>query len=169
MRFDAPRRARAFLDAMVSDNLDIGRPNSVEMIFHSPSTTGRRPALGCTAKTKVVTRGVTVNAFHKHSRIKPSFKDGRALRIETVVNSPNGLRTRARAVIRRLLDSERTGRRLRPYESSLRADRDADDGRRRPRGRPRCGCQILRPWHCWASTDAPCTASDSPTGASAAR
>ena len=39
-------------------------------------------------KTKVVTRGVdvTVNAFYKHSRIKQYLKDGRALRIETVIN-----------------------------------------------------------------------------------
>ena len=41
----------------------------------------------CVAKTKIVTRGtdVTVNAFYKNSRIKQYLKDGRALRIETVV------------------------------------------------------------------------------------
>ena len=44
-------------------------------------------------KTKVVTRGVdvTVNAFYKHSRIKQYLKDGRALRIETVVNYTHDL------------------------------------------------------------------------------
>ena len=44
-------------------------------------------------KTKVVTRGteVTINAFYKHSRIKQYLKDGRALRIETVINAPNDL------------------------------------------------------------------------------
>ena len=44
-------------------------------------------------KTKVVTRDtdVTVNVFYKHSRIKQYLKDGRALRIETVVNSPDDL------------------------------------------------------------------------------
>jgi hypothetical protein len=64
---------------------------------------------------------VTVNAFYKSSRIKQYLKDGRALRIETVVNSPDDLRchrrpphlvelqTRARAVNRRLLDTERVG------------------------------------------------------------
>ena len=74
-------------------------------------------------KTKIVTRdtGVTVNAFYKHSRIKQYLKDGRALRIETVINSPDDLRchrrlahldelqAKARDVNRRLLDTERVG------------------------------------------------------------
>ena len=35
--------------------------------------------------------GVTINAFWRHSRVKQYLKDGRALRIETVVNSPDDL------------------------------------------------------------------------------
>ena len=31
--FDAPRQARAFFEALVADNLDIGRPDHVELIF----------------------------------------------------------------------------------------------------------------------------------------
>ncbi len=122
--FDAPRRARAFFEALVTDNLDIGRPDSVELIFTGPRhRRGRRVTLGCTPRTSVVTRDteVTVNAFFKHSRVKQYLKDGRALRIETVVNSPDDLRchrrlqhldqlqTNARAVNRRLLDTERVG------------------------------------------------------------
>jgi hypothetical protein len=74
-------------------------------------------------KTKVVTRDtdVTINVFFKHSRIKQYLKDGRALRIETVINSPNDLRchrrlrhvdelqAKARDVNARLLDTERVG------------------------------------------------------------
>src|SRR5207247_3735368 len=74
-------------------------------------------------KTKVVTRDteVTINAFFKQSRVKQYLKDGRALRIETVVNSPDDLRchrrlqhldqlqAKARDVNRRLLDTERVG------------------------------------------------------------
>lgn len=73
--------------------------------------------------TKVVTRDteVTMNTFYKHSRIKQYLKDGRALRIETVVNSPTDLgchrrlehldelQTKARAINARLLDTERVG------------------------------------------------------------
>jgi len=51
--FDAPRRSRSFFEALVVDNLDIGRPDSVELIFTGPtaarspiqnSTVSRRPA-----------------------------------------------------------------------------------------------------------------------------
>jgi hypothetical protein len=122
--FDAPRRARAFVEALIVDNLDIGRPDTVELIFAGPpKRTGRPVELGCTPKTKVVTRDtdVTMNAFFKHSRVKQYLKQGRALRIETVVNCPDDLRchrrlqnldelqTKARAVNRRLLDTERVG------------------------------------------------------------
>ena len=123
--FDAPRRARAFFEALVVDNLDIGRPDNVELIFTGPPhRRGRRPVkLDCAPKTSIVTRDtdVTVNAFFKHSRVKQYLKDGRALRIETVVNSPDDLRchrrlqhldqlqTKARAVNARLLDTERVG------------------------------------------------------------
>ena len=85
--FDAPRHARGFFEALVADNLDIGRPDSVELIFtgHAPHSRPGRPADPGLCKTKIVTRDtdVTVNAFYKHSRIKQYLKDGRALRIET--------------------------------------------------------------------------------------
>ena len=32
--FDAPRRARAFFEALIAGNLDIGRPANVEIIFY---------------------------------------------------------------------------------------------------------------------------------------
>lgn len=98
--FDAPRRARSFFEALVADNLDIGRPDSVELIFtgHAPHSRSGRPPVPGLCKTKIVTRDtdVTVNAFYKHSRIKQYLKDGRALRIETVVNSPDDLRCHRR-------------------------------------------------------------------------
>jgi hypothetical protein len=122
--FDAPRRARGFFEALVADNLDLGRPDVVELIF-----TGRHERRGrprkepLVFKTKVVTRDtdVTINAFYKHSRVKQYLKDGRALRIETVINSPGDLRcqrrlhnlgdlqAKARDVNTRLLDTERVG------------------------------------------------------------
>ena len=70
-----------------------------------------------------MTRGtdVTINAFYKHSRIKEYLKEGRALRIETVVNSPTDLGVqrrlinlaelvdKARHANRRLLECQRAG------------------------------------------------------------
>ena len=84
--FDAPRHARGFFEALVTDNLDIGRPELIELIFRRGQRRGR-PAAG-QFKTKIVTYGteVNVNAFYRHSRIKQYLKDGRALRIETVIN-----------------------------------------------------------------------------------
>lgn len=119
--FDAPRRARGFFEAVVADNLDIGRPDEVKVIFGRKQVI-RRNTPGEFA-TKVVTRGtdVTVNAFYKHSRIKQYLKEGRALRIETVINSPTDLGVqrrlinlaelvdKARSANRRLLECERAG------------------------------------------------------------
>jgi hypothetical protein len=71
--FTAPRHARGFFEALVGDNLDIGRPEQVELIFSGRRVRGGRPASNPQVfQTKVVTRGVdvTVNAFYKHSRIK---------------------------------------------------------------------------------------------------
>jgi len=122
--FHAPRHARGFFEALVADNLDLGRPDSVELIFTGKNERrGRPPKDPPTFKTKVVTRDteVTINAFYKHSRVKQYLKDGRALRIETVINSPDDLRchrrlqhldelqAKARDVNARLLDTERVG------------------------------------------------------------
>src|SRR6476661_2222798 len=115
--FDAPRHARGFFEALVTDNLDIGRPELIELIFRRGQRRGR-PAAGA-FKTKIVTYGteVNVNAFYRHSRIKQYLKDGRALRIETVINDPGDLgclrrlihldelQARARAVNTTLLDT----------------------------------------------------------------
>ena len=98
--FDAPRRARAFFEALVADNLDIGRPDHIEVIFAGhPRRWGRPPKTEPTYKTRIDTRdtiGVTVNADYKHSRIKQYLKDGRALRIETVINRPDDLQCKRR-------------------------------------------------------------------------
>ncbi len=122
--FDAPRRARAFFEALIADNPDIGRPASVGIIFarrirrDTPGTfrtTIDRPAIGPD------TGGVVLNIFYKNSRIKQYLKDGRAMRIETVVNAPRDpgcnarlpnlaeLHAKARACNRRILEAERAG------------------------------------------------------------
>jgi hypothetical protein len=121
--FTQPRHARAFFEALVTDNLDLGRPDTIEIIFGRRIISGRQRATQGTFKTKVITRGteVTINAFYRHSRIKQYLKDGRALRIETVINSPTDLRIgrrlhnldelqeAARAINDRLLHTERAG------------------------------------------------------------
>jgi hypothetical protein len=117
--FDLSRQGRAFFEAVAADNLDLGRPDEVQLIFGRQI---RRNTVG-TLSTKVVTRGmdVTVNVFYRRSRIKEYLKDGRALRIETVVNAPADLgclrrlvhlpelERKARAANHRLLTIQRAG------------------------------------------------------------
>jgi hypothetical protein len=118
--FDAPRHARGFFEALVADNLDLGRPHNVEIIFNRRI---RRDTPG-TFRTAIDRRdngGVIVNVFYKHSRIKQYLKDGRAMRIETVINSPRDLgcqarlpnldelQTKGRACNQRILHAERVG------------------------------------------------------------
>ena len=121
--FSAPRYARAFFDALVTDNLDLGRPDTLEIIFDRQVRHGPQRSTQGTFNTKVITRGteVTMNAFYRHSRVKQYLKDGRALRIETVINDAydigcqrrlhnlDELQARARAINNRVLDTERAG------------------------------------------------------------
>jgi hypothetical protein len=117
--FDAPRRARAFFEAVVADNIGLGRPSEVRVIF------GRqiRSTTKGTFRSRIVTRGVDVclDVTYRDSRIKEYLKEGRALRIETVINSPNDLgcqrrltnldelQTKARAANARMLAVQRVG------------------------------------------------------------
>jgi hypothetical protein len=116
---DDPRRARAFFEALVSDNIGIGRPEEVSAVF------ARRVQKNTDSRfqTRVFTAGtdVRIDFRYKHSRIKQYLKDGRALRVETVINKPDDLGVKrrlrhlpelvdkARQVNRRLLMIERAG------------------------------------------------------------
>jgi hypothetical protein len=118
--FDAPRHARGFFEALIVDNLDLGRPHNVEIIF---GRRVRRDTIG-TFRTAIDRRdngGVLVNVFYRRSRIKQYLKDGRAMRIETVINTPrdlgcharlanlDDLQAKARACNQRILQAERVG------------------------------------------------------------
>ena len=88
--------ARGFFEALVTDNLGLGRPDTIEIIFDRRARSGTASEF----KTKIVSPGteVTINAFYKHSRIKQYLKDQRALRIETVVNASGDLGCQRRLV-----------------------------------------------------------------------
>jgi hypothetical protein len=143
---DAPRHARAFFEALVADNLDLGRPESVELIFKRNPSGAKANG---TFKTAIDRHngGVTVNVFYKHSRAKQYLKDGRALRVETVINDAydigcqrllhnlDDLQARARAINQRLLDTERVGQGTvlaSPAFARIAQPTVTDDGRRAP-------------------------------------
>ena len=123
--FDAGVHARAFFEALLCENMDLGRPENVELLFRRGQRLGRPtiPPAGGGFKTKIdrYCDLVTVNVFYKNSRLKQYLKDGVALRIETVVNDPKDLRCnrlmhnlpelqdKARAINVRLLETETVG------------------------------------------------------------
>jgi hypothetical protein len=92
--FDDPRRARAFFEALVADNIGIGRPHEVSMVFaRQVRKTTKEPF-----RSRVFTAGtdVKIDFSYKHSRVKQYLKEGRALRIETVINKPSDIGVLAR-------------------------------------------------------------------------
>jgi hypothetical protein len=117
--FAAPRHARAFFEALASDNLDIGRPDNMEIIFNRQIRSTTRGVFRTAIDRD--NNGVVVNAFYRHSRIKYYLKDHRALRIETVINDTYDLGVlrrlehlpeliaKTRDVNHRLLDTIRVG------------------------------------------------------------
>jgi hypothetical protein len=118
--FDEPRRARGFFEALVADNIGVGRPEEIRAVF-VPTKRGNRTAMP--SQTRVFSPGteVKMDFTFKHSRVKQYLKEGRALRIETVVNKPSDIGIlarlehlpeligRAREVNTRLLMIERAG------------------------------------------------------------
>ncbi|MGH7371686.1 MAG: hypothetical protein ACREJK_07565, partial [Candidatus Methylomirabilales bacterium] len=81
--FDRPQAGRAFFEGMIRDHLDVGRPQSISLIFDR-QVSRRTPG---TFRTKVITKGVDpeVCCYYRSSRIKQYFKEHRALRTEVVV------------------------------------------------------------------------------------
>jgi len=82
--FDRPVQGRIFFEQVIRDNLDLGRPDRVQLVFQrriTRSTPGR-------FRTRVITDGVIPSLYvdYKHTRIKQYHKEGRALRTETTIN-----------------------------------------------------------------------------------
>jgi hypothetical protein len=94
--FDDPRRARSFFEALVSDNVGVGRPEQVALVFQRQL---RRP-IKQPYRQRIFATGteVRMDFSYKNSRVKQYLKEGRALRIETVVNKPRDLGLASRIV-----------------------------------------------------------------------
>jgi hypothetical protein len=118
--FDRPVQGRHFFEAVIRENLDLGRPDRVRLLF--PRRLTRRtppPAYGY--RTRVITDGVepSLHIEYKRSHLKQYFKEGHGLRSELTINNPNdfdftkgleqlpALRARGDRVNRTLLQVER--------------------------------------------------------------
>ena len=82
--FDRPAAGRAWFERTLPDQLTLGRPDQVAIVF------GRRVSR-CTPgrfHTKIFNVGVepAIQVHYRASKVKQYFKEGRALRTETTVN-----------------------------------------------------------------------------------
>ena len=82
---DRPVTGRVFFEEIIRENLDIGRPEQVQLIFNRRITRRTKSRF----RTRVITDGVVPSLYvdFKSSKIKQYHKEGRALRTETVVNN----------------------------------------------------------------------------------
>jgi len=118
--FDRPVQGRHFFEAVIRENLDLGRPNRVRLLFPLRLTRATPPpAFGY--RTRVITDGVqpSLHVEYKSSHVKQYFKEQHALRTETTINNPNDfystkaidqlpyLRELGHQVNRKLLEVER--------------------------------------------------------------
>src|SRR6202790_1966307 len=114
---DRPVHGRLFFEQVIGENLDLGRPQEVRLIFNR-TINRRTPGQ---FRTRIVTQDVTpsLNVYYKNTRIKQYHKENRALRTETTINNTYDfgigkrlhnlpkLREIGFAANRRLLDVER--------------------------------------------------------------
>jgi hypothetical protein len=87
--FARPVQGRHFFEAVIRENLDLGRPDRVGLLFPLRLTKATPPpAWGY--RTRVITDGVepSLHVEYKSSHVKQYFKEQRALRTETTINNP---------------------------------------------------------------------------------
>ena len=83
--FCDPEQGWALVENLIRDNLDLGRPDRVSLIFERQVT----KATPGEFHTRVLRAGVqpTLRIHYKHSALKQYLKDGRALRTEMMFNN----------------------------------------------------------------------------------
>jgi hypothetical protein len=82
--FDRPAAGRAWFEQTLPDQLTLGRPDQVAVVF------GRRVSRKTPGRfhTRIINSGVqaAIQVHYRASKVKQYFKEGRALRTETTVN-----------------------------------------------------------------------------------
>jgi hypothetical protein len=82
--FDRPQAGRDWFEQTLRDQLTLGRPDHVAIVFNRRLTT-KTPGRFW---TRAITRGVEygIQVHYRASKVKQYFKEGRALRTETTIN-----------------------------------------------------------------------------------
>ena len=85
---DRPVAGRVFFEEVIRENLDLGRPDRVSLVFDRRIHRGRHPTPS-RWRTRVFTDGVTpsLHVEYKSTRVKQYHKEGIALRTETTINN----------------------------------------------------------------------------------
>jgi hypothetical protein len=102
---DRPVSGRIFFEQVLHDNLDIGRPDQIGLVFDRRIIRRGPRATRGRFRTRVITEGVTpsLHVDYKNAKIKQYHKQGRALRTETTIND-----TRDFGLSKRLTDQNLT-------------------------------------------------------------
>ena len=88
--WDRPVHGREFFEQVIRENIDLGRPEQVQLIFarkmHKKTATDGR------CRTRIVTEGVipSLHVYYKNTHLKQyhkTWKKGAALRTETTINN----------------------------------------------------------------------------------
>lgn len=81
---DRPLTGRWFFEEVIRENLDLGRPDQMQLLFDR-RVTRRTPG---SFRTRVLTEGVvpSLHVQYKKSKVKQYHKEGQALRTETTIN-----------------------------------------------------------------------------------
>ena len=115
--FDRPLRGREFFEEIIRDNLDLGRPDRVQLVFDRV-VTKKTPGQ---FRTRVIQAGVhpSLHIQYKNFDLKQYFKEGRGCRTESTFREPKDfgvnkglanlpyLQKLGRQINRRLLEVER--------------------------------------------------------------
>jgi hypothetical protein len=82
---DRPLVGRCFFEEVIRENLDIGRPDQMQLLFNR-RVTRRTPGQ---FRTRVLTEGAvpSLHVQYKRSKVKQYHKEGQALRTETTINN----------------------------------------------------------------------------------
>ena len=85
---DKPVSGRIFFEQVIRDNLDIGRPDQIGLVFDRRIIRKGPRATPGRFRTRIITEGVTpsLHVDYKSSKIKQYHKLGVALRTETTIN-----------------------------------------------------------------------------------
>jgi hypothetical protein len=93
MTLDRPLSGRIFFEQLIRDNLDIGRPDKVNLVFSRMIRQRGKYRTPGTFRTQVITTGTCpyLYLYYKKTHDGQYLKEGRALRTETTASQPRDL------------------------------------------------------------------------------